>query len=69
MPLSDSLERGWGEFETNKSTLCKLVLLIFRTVDFSEWTHYLNAKDRKIVFRIRLPIVFYRKMWIYLSPL
>jgi len=40
MPLSDSLERGWGEFETNKPKLFKLVPLIFRTYDFSEWTHY-----------------------------
>jgi len=40
MPLSDSLERGWGESETNKPKLFKLVSLIFRTYDFSEWTHY-----------------------------
>ncbi len=41
-PLSDSLERGWGEFETNKPELFNLVRLIFRMVDFSELTHPLR---------------------------
>ncbi|MGM0457793.1 MAG: hypothetical protein ACQERO_00480 [Bacteroidota bacterium] len=35
-PLYNSLERGWGEFESNKPKLFNLVLLIFRTYDFSE---------------------------------
>ena len=39
MPLSESLERGWSEYETIKPKLFKLVPLIFRTYDFSEWTH------------------------------
>jgi len=43
MPLSESLERGWGEYETIKPKLFKLVPLIFRTYDFSEWTQLLKC--------------------------
>jgi hypothetical protein len=39
LPLSESLVRAWGEYETIKPTLFKFVPLIFRTYDFSEWTH------------------------------
>lgn len=47
MPLSESLEREWGEYKTVKPKLFKLVPRIFRTYDFSEWTQLFNLAEHR----------------------